>query len=589
MTRDDMPADPSAMVEAGLLLADAVPDGRPLRVAIAATFTAESVAPLLRVLLVAAGIAPQLHVCPFDQVQVQLANPDSELARFRPDVTLVLVHDHALLPADWDPTRLDKVAELLRQRVDILGQGVRGFVERTSGTVLLHTVPLSRVEQRTVISFRGRAALGRVWREVNTALLELAEQSRSVHVLDLEALLADHTGPLRDPRLYGFASMAWTLGVELLYAREAATFCRAVVGLSRKVLALDGDNTLWGGVVGDDGTDSVQLGSLYPGNAYVDLQWRGRALRRQGVLLVLASKNEADTVDRLLDEHPAMVLRAADFVARAVDWHPKDDNLRRVAESLGLAIESFVFADDSRFECDLVRHALPSVAVAHLAGDPTGHAAAVLDPDHFAVLDATATDHERTDLYRARLDRRQSAAAFTSAADYLHSLGLRVVVREADTYTVPRLVQLSLRTNQFTMVRGAHSESDTWTFADSPDHLLLAVEVADRFGADGVVGGIWLTRHPDHWLIENFVLSCRVFSRGVEHAALHSVVTRALEADVPRIDARLVRTERNAPAAAFYPSTGFAQVGPDRFTLPLDPSPLLLPPWIELEQEPADV
>jgi FkbH-like protein len=589
----DAPGRTSALVEAGRLLAD-VPahlvcapgrPPRPLRVAVAATFTAEAVAPLLRLFLLGAGIAAELHVCPFGQAEVQLADPGSDLASFRPDVTLLLVHDEALLPDDWDPGEPGSLREPLHRRLATLERAVGGFAGRSAGTVLWHTVPLSRAEQRSVISYRDRAVLGRVWRELNSAVLEMPERHGSAHVLDLESLLTGHPGALRDDRLYRFAGMAWSPDVELLYAREAAAFCRAVTGLSRKVLVLDLDDTLWGGVVGDDGPEAIQLGPLYPGNAYVELQRRVRSLRRQGVLLAVASKNDAATVDQVLAEHPGMLLRAGDFVTRAVDWQPKDGNLRHIAESLGLGLDSFVFADDSRFECDLIRHSLPEVAVVRLAGDPSSHAARLLAPDHFAVLATTESDRDRTALYQARAGRRRSAESFTSAEDYLHSLGLRVTMRRADDYRVTRLVQLSLRANQFTMVRGAHSEAATRAFARSPDHLLLGFEVADDFAAEGIVGGVWIERRPGGWLIENFVMSCRVFARGVEYAALQGVIDRALADGAAVIAADFRHSGRNLKAAEFYPSAGFRQTGDDRFELPLTPPPRLLPAWVELDNE----
>ncbi|GAA3816084.1 HAD-IIIC family phosphatase [Sphaerisporangium flaviroseum] len=589
----DTPDGTSVLVEAGRLLADVpahlVCDAdrppRPLRVAVAATFTAESVAPLLRLFLLRAGIAAELHVCPFDQAEVQLADPGSGLAAFRPDVTLLLLHDEALLPDDWDPAEPASLREPLHRRLATLERAIGGFTGRSPGTVLSHTVPLSRAEQRSVISYRDRAALGRVWRELNGAMLEMPERHASVHVLDFESLLTGHPGALRDDRLHRFAGMAWSPGVEALYAREAAAFCRAVAGLSRKVLVLDLDDTLWGGIVGDDGPGGIQLGPLYPGNAYVELQRRVRSLRRQGVLLAVASKNDADLVDQVLAGHPGMLLRAEDFVMRMVDWRPKDGNLRLAAESLGLGLDSFVFADDSRFECDLVRHALPEVAVVRLSGDPATHAARLLEHDHFAVLATTAGDRDRTGLYRARADRRRSAESFTSAEDYLHSLGLRVTLRRADDYSVPRLTQLGLRANQFTTVKGAHSEAGTRAFACSPDHLLLGFEVADDFAAEGIVGGVWIARRPGRWLIENFVMSCRVLARGVEYAALQGVIDRALAEGVSTIEADFRPSGRNHQAGEFYHAAGFRRAGDDRLALPLTPRPRLLPAWVELINE----
>lgn len=592
---------PAARRDAGRLLADVAADRvtdrklRPLRVAIAGTFTAENVAPLLRVELLRGGIDPEIHVSGFDQLLVQLSDPGSDLARFWPDVTLCLLHDQALLPQAWDPTDVPGTGERTSGRLAMIEQAVAGFAERSGSAVLLHTVPLSRPEHRKVIGFAGRAALGKAWREVNGRILDLAREYPAVHVLDLEAALVDHAGPVRDDRLYQFAGMAWTPGVELLYARESASFCRAVSGQAKKLLVLDLDNTLWGGVLGDDGPEGIQIGGRYPGNCYTDLQRALAGLRGQGVLLAVCSKNEQKAVDDVFANHPELVLRRDDFVARVANWGRKDHNVRQIVQTLNIGLDSVVFADDSAFECDLVRREIPEVEVVHLAGDPARHLAAVLDPGFFDVLATTATDQARTSMYRARAEREDFAASFTSAEDYLTSLGLRVTVGPADEFSLPRLIQLGLRTNQFNTNPRAHSESRTREMAASPDHLVLGFEVADRFGREGHVGAVWLAKNADHWLIENFVMSCRVFSRGIEHAVLAYIIEEARYAGVSSLQAIYRAGERNKAAAQIYPDTGFVPLeetdGHVRYGLRLTPGHSLKPDWIVLnsKEEPAHV
>ncbi|MET7948487.1 HAD-IIIC family phosphatase [Micromonospora sp. NPDC005324] len=610
LRRADAPADPelapalvhlddaavTAVASAGRLLADVPAEKltspnfplRPLRVAITGTFTPGTLEPLLRVALLRIGIAAEIHVSGFDQVVLDLSDPSSALAEFRPDVTLCLLHDGWFLPAEWDPGDLDGLADALGERAAVLEAAVRGYAARSDGALLLHTVPLSPLEHRSLVSFRGRAALGRVWRELNCRLLELGERD-TTYTLDLETLLVDHDGPVRDERLYRFASMAWTPTVERRYAHEAAAFCRAVLGRTAKVLALDLDNTLWAGVLGDDGLAGIMLGSDYPGNCHRDVQRRALALRRQGVLLAVCSKNDPDLVTEAFAQHPDLLLRADDFVAQAVNWGRKDDNLRQLAGTLNLGLDAVVFADDSPFECELVRHELPAVRVVELAGDPAGFSGRLLAEGHFTVLATGATDRERTELYRARSGRERFAATFDSAADYLHELKLRVTVRPVDDLSLPRVAQLGLRTNQFTMTERAHTEAQTRQRAASPDHLVLTVEVTDRFGAEGLVGGVWLDRRdPDTWVIENFVLSCRVFSRGVEQAALHRVAELAGSTGATRLEALFRPTTRNKPGGAVWPATGFTvaseQDGTIRHVLPLHPPPRLLPAWIALEE-----
>lgn len=585
-------ADPSLVARAGRLLAAVPaarygrPDPKPLRVAVTATFTTDGVAPMLRVLLAADGIAADVYESGFDQTMIELSDPGSPLAGFRPDLVLVLLDDEWLLPRDRDAADPAAFGERVGDRLAGLEAAVAGFADRSGAVVALHTVPLSSAERRVIVAHKGKALLGRVWREVNGTILAWAERHPQVHVLDLEAELVEHPGPRYDSRLRRFASMAWQPGVELCYARQAAGLARALVGRSRKVLVLDLDNTLWGGVVGDDGPDGIALGPAYPGNCHTDLQRRARALRQQGVVLAIASKNDPAVVDEVFAHHPDMVLAAADFVARAVNWEPKDGNLRRIAEELNLGLDSVVFADDSAFECGLVAGALPQVQVVHLAGDPAGFVDRLLADGAFDTLTTTDTDRARTTMYRSGADRKRYAATAGTAEDYLRGLDLRVTVREADEFSLPRIVQLGLRTNQFTMTPTPHPQARTAEMAAGAGHRVYGCAVTDRFGTEGIVGAVWVSRHADHWLIENFVLSCRVFARGVEHAVLQHVVDEARADGADRLDATFRRTARNEPGSRLYPAAGFTQTDdPDLWTLALDPRPRIAPDWITVNGE----
>jgi len=579
-----------AGVPARLVAGDSRPL-RPLRVGLTGTFTADGLLPLLRTALLAAGIDAEIQLTGYGRLMLDLGDPASPLAGFAPDVVLCLLHDEALLPDDWDPTDLTALDQHLTAAAAEIGELTLGFAARTGATMLLHTVPLSALEYRTLVAQRSRAALGRAWRRANLALLDLPDRSPQVHVLDLETLVANQPVALRDERRYRFARMAWSPGVEDLYATEAAAFCRALTGLSRKVLVLDLDQTLWGGVIGDDGPTGIDLGSLYPGNAYLEVQRRAKKLRQQGVLLAVCSKNSPEPVARVFAEHPAMVLRAEDFVAQAVNWSPKDGNLRELGHRLNLSLDSMVFFDDSAFECELVRQSLPDVRVVHADGDPADHAARLLGSGLFDVVQLTDTDLERTGRYRAEVQRRAGLAEAGSTRAFLESLQLRVRIRRADSYSVPRVHQLLQRTNQFNTTNLRWTEAQIEEAVASDDRIVLVFDVADRLGSEDTVGVILLTVAPGQWTIDNFVMSCRVFSRGIEFAVLHGVVERASRHGASRLVADLIPTARNAPAAIFYREAGFTPVAESgqTYELALEPLPRLAPAWIDLEGETADV
>ncbi|MEU6431029.1 HAD-IIIC family phosphatase [Microbispora sp. NPDC046973] len=563
---------------------------RPLRVAVAASFVCDAVAPLLRIALLRAGVDAELHVTPSEELLIELSGQDSALARFAPDVTLCLLDESVFWPADWDPADLPSLRGRLMERLDLLRGAVEDFSARSGKPVLVHTVPLPAARLRSVIAYRSRAALGKIWRELNSRLLDLAEETASVHIMDMEMLLADHPGRLRDTRLHHFARMAWSPSVERLYAQEAAGFCRAVAGGAAKCLVLDLDNTLWGGVLGDDGPENIEVGTLYPGNSYLEAQRTALVLRRQGVLLAISSKNDAALVGKVFAEHPGLVLREDDFAVSAVNWDPKDGNVAAIAAELNIGLDSLVFADDSRFECELVSRTHPQVTVVHLGGDPSEHAADLLAEGAFDVLATTTTDRRRTELYQARVRRRRwEAESRGTAEDYLRGLGVRVAVRQADAYTIARIQQLGLRTNQFTLLGRAHPDARTREMAESGHHRVLGFEVTDRFGSEGLVGALWVTPADDYWLIENYVMSCRVFSRGIEFAVLQVLADEARTAGAVRLEADYRPTERNGPARRFLSEAGFTAGRESeevtRYVLPLDPPPALHPDWIIVEKE----
>ncbi|GAB3988762.1 HAD-IIIC family phosphatase [Actinoallomurus acanthiterrae] len=574
------------------LLAPQTRELHPLRIAITATFTADEIVPLLRAVLLSAGIAPEFHVAPINQVGMELTSPTSDLAAFAPDITLCLVDDETLLPGAADLAEPDALYASMRERVQMLSTWAAGFAGRSAGHILLHTIPLPATRLRVLVSLDARARLGRVWRETNATILRLAEETDGVSVVDLELLLTGHPAVLRDERLYRFARMAWSPEVELLFAREVASACRAYTGLSHKCLVLDLDNTLWGGVLGDEGPTGVDVGPMYPGNCYADFQGTVSALRSQGVILATASKNDSDLVRSAFAQHPEFLLRYEDFAAHAENWQNKNLNIAAVAEELGIGLDSLVFVDDSAFECGLVRHALPQVEVIRLEGDPAYHADTLLKRGLFGALKSTAADRDRSVFYEARRARATERSRHASEEDYLSSLELRVTLGEAGPESLPRIRQLEGRTNQFNLSgKGRDADHDARR-ARSGACTVLAYHAADRFGDEGLVGAVWIAEHPHRWSIENWVMSCRAMSRGIEFAVLHCIAESAQRKGVTTLVADFIATDRNKPSLTFLVDAGFTTERPDpgrggvaTYELTLPPKRRLLPAWIELERD----
>lgn len=584
--------DPAVVRQAGRTLGQLVVDGdgpRAVEVAVLATCTVGPYEHLLRAQLVGAGFLPVIRSADYGTFDMSLAT-GAFLGDGDPHLVAVLMDAGYFLPGDWNAAEPDALDKHVEARLEEFGTLLAGFLDRTDATVVVHTVPLPAQVRDGVISLRARARVTQLWYRLNATLLGLAERHGQVVAVDLAGELAEAPVAARDARLHRYADLPYADGALLVLARLVRRVAQAQLGLSRKVLALDLDNTLWGGVLGEVGAQGVQLGGLYPGNSYLELQRTVRRLREQGVILVLASKNDDEAVERALTDHPKVVLRPDAFSARVVNWSAKAGNLRQAAEALSLSTESFVFMDDSDFERGQVSGELPEVAVVSAAGDPAYLVDSLLRHGWFDVMSLTETDRKRPELYRKRALRGDFSTQFGSSEEFLRALNLNVEVAPATEYTVGRIAQLAARTNQFNLTGIRYDEAATRRMSDSPDHLVLSVSVADRFGDEGIVGALWVERGPEVWRVLNLVLSCRVLGRGVELAAVGALAGQAREAGATAIEGRYVRSPKNSVAAGFWPDAGFSRTtspqGTDTESFTLDATAVaaLAPEWIALNE-----
>ncbi|MGF7238538.1 MAG: HAD-IIIC family phosphatase [Frankia sp.] len=553
------------LVRAGQLLsrvpADEVLAAHPgtpaVTVAITGHSTVGPVVPALTAELARHGTVLRPRLSDYDSYVFDLSDPASDLYASAATVTACLLDPTIVfdaVPTPWAPT---DVEHALAEKIDLLEQLVGTFERHSSGTLVLNTVPLPRGYAAQLVDLRSRARLGRIWREANARLLGLVDQHRSLAVIDLEPVIGDGV-PVREPRLAAYTKTQLSPALLAGYAREAAHLIRATIGKTKKCLVLDLDNTVWGGVLGDDGIEGIEVSETYRGEAFRAFQKAARQLGSQGVLLAAVSKNDAGPVSRVLTEHPEMTLREADFVRVVANWGPKHDNLRTLADDLNLGVDSFVFADDSAYERGLVRHALPDVTVLGLDTDPATHLVALLADGWFDALAVTDEDRGRTELYRRELARRDSRPNFTSIDDYLADLAIEVTLAPAAPGQYDRVSQMTLRTNQFNLTTERLAPAQVQAHAENPDGLVLTIHSRDRFGDNGLVGAVLAHCQGARLVIDNFLLSCRVFSRGIEQSCLSALLSRAAHQGSTEAVAGYRPTAKNGKVADFYPANGFA-------------------------------
>lgn len=562
-----------------------------IRIGCLSSFTFDSIKPSLELQALRAGLALDTTVGPYGQFEQELINPSSALAASKPDVLLLAIRLQDVCPALYDSfcgLSRDAAATLLDGWFDRLTTALRTFSQHSSAYILMQNYDLPASAALGIADraaeFSQRSAIA----DANERLAALAGALPNVQVMDYDALVARH-GRARwsDSRTALFARIPiasehyWPLAG--FYVRHL----RPLFGLTKKVLVLDADHTLWGGVVGDVGPGGIALGQDFPGNAFVLFQKRILDLYNRGVVLALASKNEPGSVEEVLEKHPEMVLRAEHFAAMRVNWEPKPDNLRQMAADLNLGLDGFVFIDDSPVECELMRTSLPQVMTVQLPSDPAAYPGLIESLDCFDQQNVSAEDRKRGALYKAEAGRRSFQEEVVDLPIFYRRLEMRMTLFVNHAAHVARASQMTNRTNQFNMHTIRCTEDDIRRFISSDDHEVVTLALEDRFGDNGVVGLAVLQKGADAWTAQMFLMSCRVLGRTVEQTFVRWIAERAQAAGAKRLVGQFVPTAKNKPFAGFFEGCGFRATDPtgdtQRWTLDLADADTEIPDWMTVD------
>lgn len=400
--------------------------------------------------------------------------------------------------------------------------------------------------------------------------LRLAEQlsgTEGIYILDSARWIEASGTTGRSSKHWLTMKCPFTEDVCRAAASDVKAAIRASYGQSRKLIVLDLDNTLWGGVVGDEGWQNLRLGGHdYVGEAYVAFQKALKALARRGIQIAVVSKNEENIALDAIDQHPEMVLKRSDMAGWRINWSDKAQNIVDLAKDLNLGLEAVVFVDDNAAERGRVREALPAVFVPEWPTSPVHYADALRALDCFEQATITAEDRHRTGMYVADRERKASAESFSSVDEWIASLGVVIDVAPVGPANMKRIVQLVNKTNQMNLTSRRLTEQELMDWLSQGDsRALFAASVSDRFGDLGLSGVFSWQRLADDLEIVDFILSCRAMGRRVEDAIAGFAVDAARRAGARRIVARAIPTERNAPCLAFWRQSGFTEIEPNLF------------------------
>jgi FkbH-like protein len=531
-----------------------------LRLAVLSDSATQLLTPLLRELFRREGFAAEIYEAPFAAIELEVFNPSSDLYSLQPDIVVLLNSTQALRAAFFRPDAGSDFVREVQERMagvwDAIGRNTAALVIQSN-----YAMPYERLFGNYDLKHAGSwyDAVG----EINRQIAFGARERNNVLVNDVNAL-ASWFGSRTwfDERFWDLAKSFCAAEHLPAVAQNITRISLAARGRIVKCIVMDLDNTLWGGVVGDDGVGGIQLSAHGDGEAFHRFQSFLLGLKKRGILLCVCSKNEHAAAIGPFEEHPDMVLRKEDITIFVANWENKAENIKRIRESLEIGYDSMVFLDDNPFERNSVRGILPEVLVPELPEDPADYVKVLSELNLFETTSVSKEDGARADLYRAEFDRRSAASTFSNFEEYLISLDMRIDVARFEQSRLNRIAQLLQRSNQFNLTTHRYNERECEVMMQDPTCIPLYASLRDRFGDHGLISVIVARPDPAENRLEitDWLMSCRVLARGVEGYLMNYVVREAARLNLEFVSGTYIPTAKNAMVKEFFAKFGFTKV-----------------------------
>ncbi len=515
------------------------------------------------------GYSVEIFEADYNQIERQIFDPSSEINK-RDFRYVVVSHSAYKLLDIYNHMDSDRRSSLAEERI----QFIRSICENISSRIIYFNYP--EVDDMVFGQYANKVEESFTYqlRKLNFHLMELARECDNLFICDIASIQNRYGhGFMLDPAMYVNADTVFSLAVLPVVAARVLDIICAIEGKFNKCLICDLDNTLWGGVVGDDGWENIQIGhGIGIGHVYTEIQYWVKRLSDRGILICVCSKNDEEKAKEPFEKNQNMVLRLDDICIFIANWDNKVNNIQTIQSILNIGYDSMVFLDDNPFERDMVRKNIPGITVPELPETPEQYLDYLNSLNLFETASYSDNDRERTKQYRIEAQRVSSAAQFTNEADYLKSLGMVSDISSFTPFCIPRVAQLSQRSNQFNLRTVRYTEEQLKAVEADPAKMGFAFTLDDTFGSNGLIAAVILVDceaapscipeniHRKHkaLFVDTWFMSCRVLKRGMEQFILNNLVEWARNNNYERIIGEYLQTPKNGIVRDHYPELGFA-------------------------------
>ena len=539
--------------------------GKKLRIAFLASSTINGFEETMRVKCFQKRIDCITYVADYNQYNQEILNHDSGLYQFKPDITFLILDTRHILGEyffSWHSIPDGDRDKIFQTKFEEIYNICKTFEKNFDSKLVITSLQVPNYSPYGINEERTLRSLKKIIYEINRGLskeFEEGNNSPKIFIYDFNEFVRKF-GENNIFNYKQFFSGDIKISTEYIpkFVNELMGYVYAITGITKKCIVLDLDNTLWGGIIGEDGFDNIKLGDNPVGRSFVEFQKRLLALNQRGIILAINSKNNFDDAIEVIKKHPSMILRSDNFACVKINWDDKVVNLQKIAEELNIGLDSIVFFDDEPINQEYVRESLPEVLVMDLPKDSSQYAQILTEMKEFDVLKITEEDTKRSDMYLGQKKRKELETSVSNFNEFLKQMNIEVNVQKANSFSIPRISQLTLKTNQFNLTTRRYQEEEVLKFSSSDDKIVECVQVSDKFGDNGITGTYIIEKkNNDEWIIDTFLLSCRIMGRGVEEIMMNQIIEKAKSSGIKRIKGEFIPTAKNRPAENFYEELGF--------------------------------
>ena len=498
----------------------------------------------------------------YNQYSQEILDLDSNYHKFKADLTFLAIDTRTLLgELFFSPYEISDEERriFIEKKVNEINNLIHACQLHSNSKIIIFNCKVPIYSPYGINETKQQYGLQEMICDFNNKLLKISLNNPSVFIYDFQGFISKFGDKnIFDYRQFFFGDIQIKFDYILELADELIRYVIPIMGLNRKCIVLDLDNTLWGGIIGEDNFSGIKLGTKYPGNAFVEFQNHLLALHNRGIILAINSKNNPEDALKVLREHPDMVLREKNFACIKINWKDKASNLREIAQEINIGLESLIFFDDDPINCEFIKKALPMVKTINLPKDPSFYSQILMDLSDFNLFQITKEDQLRGKMYYEEHQRDDLKKQVISLDEFLSELNIKIKIRDVNDFTIPRISQLTLKTNQFNLTTNRYQEEKIKEYKNSENFIVGSAEVQDKFGNNGITGSFIIKKIDSKiWEIDTFLLSCRVMGRKVEQALMSYIINKAKNESVEKVYAKYIPTQKNQPCSNFLNDFGF--------------------------------